>query len=92
MKSKSNSKVKRAGVAVDAPVRKIDPKNGLPMWVICGRDTPESNWKPYAAYPTNAQAQVYASGFSREDKVKIVSGLFFPNNALTNSHENLTKK
>ena len=35
--------------------------------------------KPYAAYPREVQAKVYASGFSRINEMRIVAGTFTEN-------------
>jgi len=38
-----------------------------------------NNGKPQAAYPRKVQAEIYASGFSKNEGVKIISGTFTPN-------------
>ncbi|MDZ4202065.1 MAG: hypothetical protein U1C96_07995 [Gallionella sp.] len=38
-----------------------------------------NNGKAQAAYPRKLQAEIYASGFSKNDGVKIISGTFTPN-------------
>lgn len=38
-----------------------------------------NNGKPQAAYARRLQAEIYASGFSKNDGVEIITGIFTPN-------------
>lgn len=51
----------------------------IPLWMVMGRDAKDKPWQPYAAYPSRIQAEVYSSGFSNADRVRIIKGRFSPN-------------
>lgn len=63
----------------------------IPLWMVMGRDGKDQPWQPYAAYGSRLQAEVYASGCSDKNRVKIVAGAFSPNAALSGTKENHEK-
>jgi len=66
----------------EAPNRRSPASGGsakIPLWMVMGRDGKNEPWKPYAAYGSRLQAEVYMCGCSDRNRVKIVAGLFSPN-------------
>lgn len=53
--------------------------SAIPMWLVMTRDGKDDKWRPCAAYATKIQAAVYASGCSDPVRMKIIAGVFSPN-------------
>lgn len=82
----------RESITILQPLPKPEAKGGcapsdgsakIPLWLVMGRNNKDEPWHPCAAYGTKIQAEVYASGCSDKDRMKIVAGLFSPNAAMS---------